>query len=278
MKDSQDIFKEIVRLRQAGEDAVLATVVNTDASSPGRVSFKMLVYSDGHIQGTVGGGLLEANVIAEAKHALVDRRPRLLHLKLTETDADGIGVLCGGEAEVYLEPVGAPPFLYLFGGGHIGLAIAAKVTDLDFRLVVLDDREEFANRQRFPEADQVLAGPYGQLLGSVAAPGIQFQSSDSVVIVTRGHLADEVVLAEVLKRDQEAGYVGMIGSRSKVAVVLQHLRDSGIPQDRLDRVHSPIGLSIGGERPSEIAISILAELIAHRHGKLSPKSPSLPPA
>ncbi|MCX5976808.1 MAG: XdhC/CoxI family protein [Coprothermobacterota bacterium] len=276
MKESQDIFKEIVRLRQAGEDAVLATVVNTEASSPGRVSFKMLVYPDGHIQGTVGGGLLEANVIVEAKRALADRRPRLLHLKLTETDADGIGVLCGGEAEVYLEPVGAPPFLYLFGGGHIGLAIAAKVTDLDFRLVVLDDREEFANRQRFPEADQVLAGPYSRLLGSVETPGIRFTSSDSVVIVTRGHLADEVVLDEVLKRDPQPGYVGMIGSRSKVAVVLQHLRDSGIPQDRLDRVHSPIGLHIGGERPSEIAISILAELIAHRHGKLTPKPPTLP--
>ncbi|MCX5970983.1 MAG: XdhC/CoxI family protein [Coprothermobacterota bacterium] len=278
MKDSQDIFAEIVRLRQAGEDVVLATVVNTDASSPGRVSFKMLVYPDGRIRGTVGGGLLEASVIEEAKRALTDRRPRLLHLKLTEKNADGIGVLCGGEAEVYLEPVGAPPFLYLFGGGHIGLAITAKATDLDFRLVVLDDREEFANRQRFPEADQVLAGPYGQLLGSLEAPGVQFQSSDSVVIVTRGHLADELVLGEVLKRDPLPGYIGMIGSRSKVAVVLQHLRDSGIPQDRLAQVHSPIGLPIGGERPAEIAISILAELIAHRHGKLTPKSSALPPA
>jgi xanthine dehydrogenase accessory factor len=264
MSRSEDVLEEMMCLRRAGEDAVLATVVDTNEGSPGRTGFKMLVYPDGHILGTVGGGMLEAKVIEHARLILENRRPGLLRLKLTEVESQGIGVLCGGEAEVYLEPIGAPPFLYLFGAGHIGLALAQKAADLDFRLVVLDDREAFANRDRFPQAWDIRAEPWERILAE-----IQFLPKDAVVIVTRGHEADELVLGVVLRRNSFPFYIGMIGSRAKVATIFEHLHQDGIAEDRIAQVHSPIGLDIGGEQPSEIAISILAEIIAHRHGKLA---------
>jgi xanthine dehydrogenase accessory factor len=261
--DMADLYQEIVRLRNEGQNGALAIVVNASAASPGRTTFKMLVYPDGRILGTVGGGKLEASVMEEALKTIRDGQPRMCHFELKEEDRRGIGVLCGGEADVYIEPVGAPPSLYLFGGGHIGQSIGAKIEDLDFRLVVVDDREQFANRERFPCADEVRALDY---LRAVAE--IEYRPTDYVVIVTKGHSADEVVLADALKKSPQPAYIGMIGSKAKVAKVLQHLRTAGIPEERLRSVHAPIGLDIGGEKPGEIAISILAQIIAHRHGKL----------
>jgi xanthine dehydrogenase accessory factor len=259
-----DIFQEIARLRLAGEEAALAIVVNTTASTPGRVNFKMLVYPDGHILGTVGGGLGEAKVIEAARQSLQDRRNRFLHLKMTEEAMDGIGVLCGGEADIYIEPVGAPPFLYVFGGGHIGQALAHLVALLNFRLVLIDDRIQFANRERFPQAYEVRAKEYADALGE-----IRYLPSDCAVIVSRGHAADELILKETLRKDPLPCYIGMIGSRAKTGAVFDHLRQEGIGPELLKRVHAPIGLDIGGETPGEIAIAILAEIIAHRHGKLA---------
>ncbi|MEI6309651.1 MAG: XdhC/CoxI family protein [bacterium] len=259
-----DIFQEIARLRQAGEEAALAIIVNTTASTPGRVNFKMLVYPDGRILGTVGGGLGEAKVIEAARQSLKDKRNRFLHLKMTEEAMDGIGVLCGGEADVYIEPVGAPPFLYIFGGGHIGQALAYVTALLDFRLILIDDRVQFANRERFPQACEVRAKGYADALDE-----IRYLPSDCAVIVSRGHAADELILRETLRKDPLPAYIGMIGSRAKNAAVFDHLRKEGISPELLQRVHAPIGLGLGGETPGEIAISILAEIIAHRHGKLS---------
>jgi xanthine dehydrogenase accessory factor len=259
-----DLYEEIVRLRNEGQNGALAIVVNASAASPGRTNFKMLVYPDGHILGTVGGGKLEASVMEEALQTIRDGQPRMRHFELKEEDRDGIGVLCGGEADVYIEPVGAPPSLYLFGGGHIGQSIGAKIEDLDFRVVVVDDRVAFANRERFPGADEVRAQDYRE-----AMTEITYRPTDYVVIVTRGHSADEMVLADTLRKSPQPAYIGMIGSKSKVSKVLQHLRTAGIPEERLRSVHAPIGLNIGGEKPGEIAISILAQIIAHRHGRLS---------
>jgi xanthine dehydrogenase accessory factor len=259
-----DLYEEIVRLRNEGKNGALAIVVNASVASPGRTNFKMLVYPDGQILGTVGGGKLEASVMEEALKTIQDGQPRMRHFELKEEDRQGIGVLCGGEADVYIEPVGPPPSLYLFGGGHIGQSIGAKIEDLDFRLVVVDDREQFANRERFPGAEEVRAQEYFQAMSE-----IQYRPTDYVVIVTKGHSGDEVVLAETLKKSPQPAYIGMIGSKAKVAKVIQHLRAAGIPEERLRSIHAPIGLDIGGERPGEIAISILAQIIAHRHGKLA---------
>lgn len=264
---TKDIFEEIVRLRSSGEEGALAIVVNTSASSPGRVNFKMLVYPDGHILGTVGGGIMEKKVIEEALQCIRDKRSRFLHYSLKEDEMEGLGVLCGGEADVYIEPIGAPPFLYIFGGGHVGHALYQIASLLEFRIVVVDDRPAFASPERFPKAYRVLSKDF-----KAAVSEIEFSPSDFAVIVTRGHAHDQLVLKEILSKDRLPGYIGMIGSKSKNARVFQNLEKEGIPQELLEKVFAPIGLDIGGEKPEEIAISILAEIIAFRHGKIQGKT------
>ncbi len=258
-----DIFEEIVRLRKSGEEGALAIVVNTSSSSPGRVNFKMLVYPDGNIFGTVGGGKMEKQVIEEALKCISDKRSRFLHFSLKEEDLEGLGVLCGGEADVYIEPIGAPPFLYIFGGGHVGFALYQIATFLEFRIVIVDDRPAFASPDRFPKAYRIIQKDFEE-----AVREITFNPSDFAVIVTRGHSHDQQVLREILKKERLPGYIGMIGSKSKNARVFQNLEKEGISPELLKRVFAPIGLDIGGEKPEEIAISILAEIIAFRHGKI----------
>lgn len=264
---TKDVFEEIVRLRSSGEEGALAIVVNTSASSPGRVNFKMLVYPDGQILGTVGGGIMEKKVIEEALQCIRDKRSSFLHFSLREEEMEGLGVLCGGEADVYIEPIGAPPFLYIFGAGHVGQALYHVASLLEFRIVVVDDRPAFASQERFPKACKVICQDFKE-----AVSGIRFSPSDFAVIVTRGHAHDQLVLKEILLKDRLPGYIGMIGSKSKNAKVFQNLEKEGIPKELLEKVFAPIGLDIGGEKPEEIAVSILAEIIAFRHGKIQGKT------
>lgn len=262
-----DIFEEIVRLRNSGEEGALAIVVNTSSSSPGRVNFKMLVYPDGQILGTVGGGVMEKQVIEEALKCISDKRSRFLHFSLKEDEMEGLGVLCGGEADVYIEPIGTPPFLYIFGGGHVGLALYQMATFLEFRIVIVEDRPAFASSERFPKAYKIIQKDFEEALREM-----NFNPSDFAVIVTRGHAHDQLVLGEILKKERLPGYIGMIGSKSKNARVFQNLEKEGISPELFKKVFAPIGLDIGGEKPEEIAISILAEIIAFRHGKIQVKT------
>jgi len=265
--ERKDIFEEIVRLRRSGKEGALAIVVNTSASSPGRVNFKMLVYPDGQILGTVGGGIMEKKVIDEALQCIKEKRSRFIHFTLREDKMEGLGVLCGGEADVYIEPIGSPPFLYIFGGGHVGYAVYQMASLLEFRIVVVDDRPTFASTERFPKTYQVISKDFKEALRE-----INFLPSDFAVIVTRGHAHDQLVLGEILRKEELPAYIGMIGSKAKNAKVFQNLQKEGIPPQLLERVFAPIGLDIGGERPEEIAISILAEIIAFRHGKIQGKT------
>jgi xanthine dehydrogenase accessory factor len=229
----------------------------------------MLVYPDGKISGTVGGGLLEAKVREEALGCISDKKPRLLKLALDEESADSIGVLCGGKVQVFVEPVQGASTVYVFGGGHIAIPLVQFAKTLEFAVAVVDDRQDFANRERFPQADEVKVGEFASVTKSM-----NFCEGDSVVIISRGHAHDEVVLKECLSKASLPGYIGMIGSREKIARTFSNLRDQGISQELLAKVRAPIGLDIGARTPAEIALSIIAEIVAYRYGRsLKPEQP-----
>jgi xanthine dehydrogenase accessory factor len=252
-----DIYQEIVRVKAEGEEAALVTVVLATGSTPREEGAKMLVKPDGSILGTIGGGSLEAQVIGEAVKVIKQGKPRRLHMSLTAKEAGEVGMICGGELEVFIEPILTPPALYIFGGGHISLPLARMGKLLGFKIAVVDDRSEFAHPDRFPEADIVLAEDFAKSFAR-----LKIDKSSYIVIVTRGHQHDELVLEWAV--GTPAKYIGMIGSKTKVKAVFSHLLAKGIAQEQLDRVHSPIGLEIEAQTPEEIAVSILAEVIKVR--------------
>jgi xanthine dehydrogenase accessory factor len=251
-----DLFEEIVRLRREGKRAALATIVHTNGSIPSYESSRMLVREDGSIAGTIGGGCVEAEVWAAAKDVMRGEAPRKMIFNLNNEASYDNGLICGGTLEVFVEPILPQPALYIFGGGHVSMALAQAAHNVGFSIGVVDDRESFANAQRFPMAREIYAS-YEEAFEKLR-PG----ASTYLVIVTRGHRDDMRVLAWAAKT--EARYIGMIGSKRKVLSVYKALEGEGIPEDRLARVHAPIGLEIGALTPEEIAISITAELVAIR--------------
>jgi xanthine dehydrogenase accessory factor len=265
MMSMDDIYEAIVNLRHRGGKAVLATIVNTRGSAPRKEGAKMLVHSDGRIVGTVGGGDLEHQIVRRALQLLDGNESQLAHFEMTNEDASRAGMVCGGTLDVFLDPLEASPALYIFGGGHISLTLARIGKMVGFRVVVIDDRSEFANAERFPEADETMAGEIASVM-----PRLKINGTSYIVIVTRGHQNDSQVLEWAVTTP--AAYVGMIGSKRKVLAVFAYLRTKGITQQQLDRVHSPVGLSIGAETPEEIAVSIMAEVIQVRRRFADPKS------
>lgn len=251
-----DLFDLIADLRRRGEPAALATIVKVKGSSPGKESMKMLVRADGTFTGSVGGGCMEAEVYAAAREVMATERPVLLDFTLTEEHMGEGGLLCGGRVEVFVEPV-TVPVLVLCGGGHVSLAVA-KIADMaGFRVVVVDDRESFSNAERFPMAAECVVGEWAEALESIDAG-----ENTYVVIVTRGHRMDGACLGWALGTD--ARYVGMIGSSRKIRAIYDDLREQGIDEAELERVNAPIGIDIGALTSEEIAVAIVAEMIAVR--------------
>ncbi len=257
-----DIFEEVAMLRREHKTAALATVVGGEKGSPGKTGFRMLVYPDGKISGTVGGGLLEAKVREEALRCISDKKPRLLELVLDSESANSIEALCGGKVKIFVEPIQSISTLYIFGGGHIAVPLVQFAKTLDFTAIVVDDRQEFANKDRFPHADEVKFGDFSKVIKS-----IEFHENDYVVIITHGHEHDEEVLKACLSKAMLPSYIGMIGSREKIDITNSHLRDHGIQEQLIRKVKAPIGLNIGAQTPAEIALSIAAEIVAHRYGR-----------
>ncbi len=254
MKEA-DIYEEIARLRAAGEEAALATIILAKGSVPRREGAKMLVRADGMTLGSLGGGELEARVREKAREVLESSQPERLHFELTGKQMD---MICGGEVEVFIEPLLPTPALYIFGGGHVSIPLAKMGKLLDFRVTVVDERPEFANPERFPEADEVIAKSFEK-----AFEELKIGRSSYLVIVTRDYRSDERALELALRTT--ARYIGMIGSQAKKETIFSNLQAKGVPKKALDRVHTPIGLEIGAETPAEIAVSILAEIIKVRH-------------
>ncbi len=255
-----DIYEEIVRIRNEGEAAALITVVSATGSTPREEGAKMLLRADGSSVGTVGGGRVEALAIEAAGEVMKRGIPHRLHYTLKE--GEETGSICGGDVEIFIEPIKSDPPLYIFGGGHIGLALVKIAKLAGFKVTLIDDRPEFANVERFPEADAVLAGDYGKVFSKLKIDGFSY-----LVLITRGHKYDEVVLEKAL--GTEARYIGMIGSGNKNATVFARLLSRGITRQQLDRVSAPIGLEISADTPAEIAVSIMAEMIQVRRSSSS---------
>ena len=256
-----DIFEEVVRMRAAGERGALATIVHTNGSIPSYESSRMLVRDDGSILGTVGGGCVEAEVWAAAKEVIVAEQPRKLTFNLNHDAEYDAGLICGGTLEIFVEPILPQPMLYIFGGGHVSTAVAPIAHRAGFKIGIVDDREAFANAERFPMATEI----YTSYADAFAK--IQPNSSSYLLIVTRGHKGDMRVLAWAVGTEARGfvpRYIGMMGSKRKVIAVYRALEKEGFAPAQFDRVHAPVGLDIGALTPEEIAVSITAELIAVR--------------
>jgi xanthine dehydrogenase accessory factor len=254
-----DIFEEIVELRHAGRRGALATIVHSNGSIPSFESAKMLVRDDGSIAGTIGGGCVEAEVWQAAREVMEEEKPRSLTFNLNHDPKYDSGQVCGGTLEVYLEPILPVQTLYLFGAGHVSSNVYRAARMTGFEVVIVDDRESFANRERFPEAKDVYADDFERVMSQLAP-----NHSSYLVIVTRGHRDDMRVLRWAV--DTPAKYIGMIGSQRKVIAIYKQLQLEGIAPEKLSRVYAPVGLEIGAITPEEIAIAIVAELIAVRRG------------
>jgi xanthine dehydrogenase accessory factor len=347
MHDSESISRVITEQLEAGKSVVLASIISVQGSSPRHVGTKMVIAEDGRNYGTIGGSLLEAAVIIEAKNVLLKKQSRFMPFELTGKDATASGMICGGkvmmlldyvvpitenqefftiwskvalgggdyylltklkevegkvkidsraiflsngtvlgqndfsevdfnslkqrlsainnitilrtgDSKIIVEPVRNLKTVYLFGAGHVALPTAQIAAQVDFRVVVLDNRAEYANVERFPGASEIhVVESFDK-----AFTDLEIDSDSFVVILTRGHQYDREVLEQALKT--EAGYIGMISSQRKRAAIYQCLMDNGIKKEQLEKVHSPIGIPIGGETPEEIAVSIIAELISER--------------
>lgn len=253
-----NIFREAARLQEEGTAFAAATIIESRGSTP-RNTGKMLVLKDRSIIGTVGGGLAEAYIIDEAVDAISKDCSRVVEYKLDKEAAGGIQMLCGGTLKVFIEVIGTRPEIVMIGAGHVGQAVGKLCGFLDFRLVVVDDREEFANEQKYPLAKQLA---YDKDIIK-AIDKISITDNSYIIIATKD--SDLSSLKRVIASD--AAYIGMIGSRKKVSRVFEELICSGISKERLGFIHAPVGLNIGAETPEEIAVSILAEILKVRNGR-----------
>lgn len=218
----------------------------------------MLVYADGRTVGTIGGGCYENEAIGKARLAITDGKASLLHFELNDDFAQENGLICGGRMDVHVDPLIPDPRLYIIGAGHVAYHLARIAADAGFRLHVVDDREKFASPERFPAAE-VAVESIPDWLHRADLPSGAF-----VVVLTRGHQHDLDAMRALAARDLR--YLGLIGSRAKVARIYSALLQEGLPAECLARVHAPVGFDIGAITPAEIAVSILAELIAVRRG------------
>jgi xanthine dehydrogenase accessory factor len=252
-----DIYEEIVRLRGEGRRGALATIISVGRSIPSFQSAKMLVRDDGSVLGTIGGGCVEAEVWQTAREVIDSERPQTLSFDLNQNPKFDTGLVCGGTLEIYVEPVLPVPHLYLFGGGHVAVNVYKIARLAGFDVSVVDDREAYANRERFPEARDIYADDFEKVCAQLSPT-----EADYMVIATRGHRHDMRVLRWVLSTSVR--YLGMIGSERKWLAIAAEFEKEGISREQLERVHSPVGLDIGAVTPEEIAIAIVGEMIAAR--------------
>ena len=258
---NEDVFEAVAEALKRGEPAALVTIIRAQGSTPQRVGAKMLVFPDGRIVGTIGGGCYENEAFWKARSAIETRQPVIATYELTDDLAEDSGLICGGQMEVYIEPLEPAPALYLVGAGHVSYHLARAAHTVGFKLHIIDDREKFANTERFPDAEEIVVDSIPEWLSQADLPAHAF-----AVILTRGHRHDLDALRALAPKPLR--YLGLIGSRAKVARIYEALEAEGIPSDQCRRVHAPVGLDLGAVTPQEIAVSILAEMIGVKYGKL----------
>ncbi len=235
------MFAAAAEALRRGETVALVTVVRAQGSTPQRAGAKMLVFADGRTVGTIGGGCYENDAFGKARDAIATGKSSLEHYDLNDDFAQENGLICGGRMDVHIDPLAPTPSLYVIGAGHVGYHLARAAAEAGFRLHVVDDREKFANADRFPGAE-IAVEAIPEWLHRADIP-----ASAYVVVVTRGHQHDLDAMRALAARDLR--YLGLIGSRAKVARIYEVLAAEGIPPDCLARVHSPIGLDIGAVTP-----------------------------
>ncbi len=256
------IFQLLDAAISAGQDVALVTIVRAEGSTPRETGASMLVFpknimDETRIDGTVGGGKLEALAIEAAQDALAQGQNRLCTFDLSEGPG-GIGMACSGVTELFIQVFKALPEILILGAGHVGQKIAEVAHIAGFRTKVADDRAEFANSERFPHSKLMLVEPHK------AIELAEVTERTSIVIVTRGHSLDRECLEAALPT--KACYIGMIGSRSKVPLTFSKLVENGLDPEGDPRVYSPIGLDLGGKSPGEIAVSVVSEILKCVHG------------
>lgn len=256
---SKFIMKKALEEIDKGNELAIATIIDASGSTPREAGAKMIVLKNGKTYGTVGGGAMEKRIIELSLEAIEKGKSEAISLPL---DAKGVEMICGGAVEVFIEVYKSRPKLLIAGGGHVGYAIYNAALPLDFDIVIFEDREEFLNSERFPEAYELVLGDIGENLRDYP-----IDENTYIVIVTRGHKYDEEALAMVANSD--AKYIGAMGSKKKVITMFKNLKERGIDSERLKSTYSPVGLKISTNSPEEIAISILAEILAVKNsGKL----------
>jgi xanthine dehydrogenase accessory factor len=252
-----DIYEQIVQLRRDGRRGAVATITNVRGSIPSFQTAKMLVRDDGSIAGTIGGGCVEAEVWQAAREVMEQEKPRSLTFNLNNDPKYDTGLVCGGTLEIFIEPILPPALLYIFGAGHVAYSLYKSATIAGFEVTIIDDRDSYANRERFPEAREVIADDFDAVTERLNPP-----EGSYIVIVTRGHRDDMRVLRWAV--DTRARYLGMIGSKRKTISIYKELEKQGMPAAKFASIHAPVGLEIGAVTPEEIAVSIVAEMIAER--------------
>ena len=252
------IYQALAELEKKNDAGALCTIVRSQGSTPRHETSKMVVYPDGSIVGTVGGGEMENRVIAEAQQAIADGKSRLLEYNMTDPARGDPGV-CGGQVEIFVDPIRPKPMLVVVGSGHVGKAVAHLARWLGFYVVVNDDRPDFCTPEAVPEADSYLPVLMADLPDQMkVTPWTYF------VLTTRGVNIDVPGLPALL--ETQAAYIGVIGSRRRWATTRKQLIASGVSEEKLDSIHSPMGLELNAETPEEIAVSIMAEIIMLRNG------------
>lgn len=251
-----DIFELVAEARRRGIPAALATVVGARGSTPAKLAARMFVRIDGFTAGTIGGGCVEAEVVRTARDVVDTGVPRVLEFRLSGAEAERTGIACGGTVQIMIESLEDPRAIVI-GAGHVGQTTARLAASAGFRITVVDDRPDFANRERFPDADAILVSDLDALPGP-----LQATPRTAVLIMTRGHSEDLQVLRCMLKTP--ARRIGVLGSRSKRIQFDRALLEEGFDAEDLARIQMPVGIDVGAETVEEIAVSIVAQLIRWR--------------
>lgn len=258
-----NFFEYLSHLEETDTPFAIATIVHASDNSPGRTAFKMCVTEDGAVFGSIGGGALEFNARNTAVEMLKSgERTRLMDYQLKDKAVGGIGMACGGEAQVFIETILPRRQLVIFGGGHIGAALTRYAVDVGFDVTIIDNRPDYATRERHPSATHCIVADYD------AMDAIEFPKNAFFVIVTHQHIGDNACTKALLKRENlNPAYIGLIGSAKKLARVFHNMIAEGYAREALLAIHAPIGIDTGGQSANEIAIGIAAQIIAAKYGK-----------
>lgn len=255
---AETIFRKIAEIEKRGQSAALCTVVRSRGSTPRRAASKMIVFPSGEISGTVGGGEMESRVIAEAMDAIIQNESKYIEYSMVEPERGDPGV-CGGQVEVFIEPINPRPLLLIIGGGHVGIAVSRLGSWLGYRIAISDDRSDYCNPKNNPYGEEF----YPVLMEELPSK-LEITPWTYIVLTTRGVDIDVPGLPGLLQ--SKAAYIGVIGSKRRWLTTCEKLRENGIDDNILAKVHSPVGLDIHAETPDEIAVSIMAEIIMTRRG------------